>query len=437
MADELSTYYSDLLDGSYDCVDRIVLNAYHTLCYTPGGFRTWWRCLMAGSEEQLDNAHLMRLAGRFSRRVHAFAKARQLPLVECRRGERKHVLADEFLATHPQAHGLFMILVSRAVAPVWEVERSSAGTIRNIAAKTAYVQHYSFHILDPEWGHLTIKMSGHPPFGAQILLNGHEYVASQARKASLTFSKEGNCFTQITDSTALATLADTLSQPETIGRLTQVAERWIYSACLCFALSLDEQERSRFRYRYSVYQVEYSRNLLFHRGGQMEQVFQGLIDRTRAQLTVRQLTTIFGAKDRPRRDKAGHRPRVAVVVETPTYTLTLFKLHFGKLTLKGYTKGEHVLRFEAIVHNTKALRCGRVIERFPRIVARLHEMVDGFLSTLAAVDHAWVTDDTLEQTAARAIPSGPDPRGWDRSQQAAHARGAGSGARAGPGALRL
>jgi hypothetical protein len=28
---------------------------------------------------------------------------------------------------------------------------------------------------------MTIKMSGHPPFGAQVILNGHEYVATQAR----------------------------------------------------------------------------------------------------------------------------------------------------------------------------------------------------------------------------------------------------------------
>jgi hypothetical protein len=28
MTDGLSTLYQDLLDGSYDCVDRIVLNAY-------------------------------------------------------------------------------------------------------------------------------------------------------------------------------------------------------------------------------------------------------------------------------------------------------------------------------------------------------------------------------------------------------------------------
>jgi hypothetical protein len=30
------------------------------------------------------------------------------------------------------------------------------------------VNHYSFHIMDPDWGHMVIKMSGHPPFGAQV-----------------------------------------------------------------------------------------------------------------------------------------------------------------------------------------------------------------------------------------------------------------------------
>ena len=57
----------------------------------------------------------------------------------------------------------------------------------NLAKKRAFVNHYSFHILDPEWGHMTIKMSGHPPFGAQIILNGHEYVAAAARAAGIRF----------------------------------------------------------------------------------------------------------------------------------------------------------------------------------------------------------------------------------------------------------
>ena len=86
MTDEPSAAYGDLLDGTYDCVDRIVLNAYDPLCYSVGGFRTWWRRLRGGSDADLDTAHLMRRAGRFSRRVRAFAKANGLPVIDCRPG---------------------------------------------------------------------------------------------------------------------------------------------------------------------------------------------------------------------------------------------------------------------------------------------------------------------------------------------------------------
>ena len=84
----------------------------------------------------------------------------------------------------------------------------------------------------------------------------------------------------------LAKIADTLSEESAIGRLSQVCDRWIYSACLCFALDLEEQRKSGFRYQYSNYQVEYSRNLLFELGGRMERVFQALIDRSRAPLDL-------------------------------------------------------------------------------------------------------------------------------------------------------
>ena len=129
----------------------------------------------------------------------------------------------------------------------------------------------------------------------------------------------------------------------------------------------------------------------------MEQVFQGLIDRTRARLHVERLKTIFGAKARPHRDRKGKGARLEVRVGTPAYDLTIFKLHFGKLTLKAYTKGEHVLRFEAIVHNTKELRCGRRLERFPQIIARLQQILEQFLNNLYCMDASFVSDETLDQ----------------------------------------
>jgi hypothetical protein len=82
MQDPLSERYQRLLHGVYDCVDRIVLNAYFRPGHSGGGFERWWRELW-GSDDKLDTAHLMRMAGRFSRRVRAFAKAtRDLAHVE-------------------------------------------------------------------------------------------------------------------------------------------------------------------------------------------------------------------------------------------------------------------------------------------------------------------------------------------------------------------
>jgi hypothetical protein len=74
VADDFCGRYGDLLTGFYDCVDRIVLNAFFPLGHNPGGFRTWWRRLHDGSDELLDDTHLMRFVGRLARRSRRGAR---------------------------------------------------------------------------------------------------------------------------------------------------------------------------------------------------------------------------------------------------------------------------------------------------------------------------------------------------------------------------
>jgi hypothetical protein len=196
----------------------------------------------------------------------------------------------------------------------------------------------------------------------------------------------------------LAKIADTLSGQRTIGRLSQACERWIYTTCLCFALELDEQKRSGFHYQYSNYQVEYSRNLIFEIGGHMDQVFQALIDRSRVRLDLKTVRTILGYQRRPRYHRRKNKSAEwEVSVEKPTYDLTIFKLHCGKLTLKIYTKGERVLRIEVVVHNTEQLRCGRSLERFPEIVVQAKGILERFMEALSCIDQCFIADRMLEQ----------------------------------------
>jgi len=183
---------------------------------------------------------------------------------------------------------------------------------------------------------------------------------------------------------------------EAIGQLAQVCDRWLYSSCLCFALTLADQRRTGLHYDYSVYQLEYSRNLLFRRGAQMEQVVEGLIERLWARVDVQTLKTIFGAKHRPFRHRGHKPPRCEVALEKPRYDLTVFKLHFGPLTLKFYTKGECVLRFEVIIHNTRALPLARSLTKFPAWVAYLRDILDRSLQTIHCLDLTFISDDTLD-----------------------------------------
>ncbi|MBE7472353.1 MAG: hypothetical protein HS114_24730 [Anaerolineales bacterium] len=105
------------------------------------------------------------------------------------------------------------------------------------------------------------------------LFNGHEYLARQAHQAGRTLELTSNCFSDIMTAADLTWLAETSWELPTKGQLGQVCHRWLNS-CLYFALPESERLRSGFRYRCSLFQVEYSRNLLFRRPAQMEQVFK-------------------------------------------------------------------------------------------------------------------------------------------------------------------
>lgn len=174
--------------------------------------------------------------------------------------------------------------------------------------------------------------------------------------------------------------------------MTRVCERWLYR-CLCFALDSDEQKRTGFRYALSIYQQEYSRNFLFCSGRVLEQIFEGLIDRTRSRLDIQTIKTILGCKQRPQRRS---KKRWEITVETPEYGLTVFKIRTKVLTLKLYSKGERVLRCEIVLHNARELKLGNSLGRWPTLVDHLQGVLRRFLEVLHCADSAAIDDGTWD-----------------------------------------
>ena len=358
--------------------------------------------------------------------MRAWAVKHSIPIIDATSGKNKrmHRLVEPHRPLDPEFTGLFCISVSRAPAPIWRVHRFGNGGI-DLTRRTAWVNHYSFHIIDAEWGHVTIKLCGHPhaprvtseplsdnsapkisfsdqvnqaspaPFLAQIMLNAHEYVARQLPRWQIEATQQGNCFTETSDAAGLSQCAETSCSESTIGRLWRVCERPIYSSALCFALDTDDGRRTNFHYDYSLYQVEFSRNDLFRSKRQRDVFFHDLIDRVRRVLDVKRLKTIFGRQRVPYKH-SGRQPRLELVIERYEHDLTVFKVHFGLLTLKVYTKSAGVLRVEVITHNTRQLKCGRVLRQYAEIVSKLRSILERFVGLLAELDMPWISAETIE-----------------------------------------
>ena len=365
------------------------------------------------------------MAGRFARRVRGWAKGAGVPVVHNKSGDRNEDLARGYLPDDPGYEGVFAVIVRRAPGNVWDVEHTGDGRIRRIRRKVPrpWVNHYAFHIMDRDWGHVIIRFCPHPPFNALVILNGHEWVAKEAERRQLAFTKQDNCFTELSNARDLGLVADALSSPESsVGRLVQAPERWIYSAVLCFALDLADQERTGFRYHYSLFQAEYSRNLLFTSGQRMDRVFSALIDRVRGPLDLRTVKTLFGRRQRPRRHKGQPRaPVVEVSLETPEYDLTILRIRFRRLVLKIYTKGERVLRIEAMAHNARDLGCRLGASYFPEAVEALRQMVDRFIEVLDCLDATFIDAGLLDRLP-RPGHLGRRPRRWHRHQPSSRPR---------------
>jgi hypothetical protein len=70
------------------------------------------------------------------------------------------------------------------------------------------------------------------------------------------------------------------------------------------------------------------------------------------------------------------------------------------MALKIYTKGERVLRAEAMATDARELRCGRDVGQFAKTATTLKEIPERFLETLCCLDRCFVSADWLDELSS-------------------------------------
>ena len=185
-------------------------------------------------------------ADRFSRRVNAHAKRPHIPPPHGAPAVHKYKFAEQYRPADPTFTGVFLILVAKAPALIWDVVTS-----------TSSVPHVRRKALSPHARRAPRPQAGRP------------------------HCEEGQCFVVRSGVPALDRLTEPLGDAHGIDRLAKLCERWGQTSWACFGLTRKGQIRTGFHYQYSSYQVEDSRHLLFTRGTALDAVHPELLDQTR------------------------------------------------------------------------------------------------------------------------------------------------------------
>ncbi len=171
-----------------ECIDRMYLNAYVPQLTSEGGIAAFCRGYLGHRFASTKQAAAMTDA--FVGATCSFIAREGLELVRFQKGQRKDDLSQARLRRFKKDEGVVFVGVAQEKVGVPRTTRlklESGGTIPWIIYSTAMVNVYYFYCLDRESGPVFRKFCSYFPYGAELCLNGHEYLKRQLQQRGIHF----------------------------------------------------------------------------------------------------------------------------------------------------------------------------------------------------------------------------------------------------------
>lgn len=324
---------------SYRSIDRLVLNAYIPTLQTPGAMAVFFRQVQG---KPILSGHVFKaLTDRFVAQVMPFARKQGVPILRPKGRVRPGEVAQKALraARRTDRWGVVAIVVHQESARVF-ASTHAGGRATNFRVKEdrRLVNHYYFYLRDRQYGEGFVRISSYPPFQTRIWMNAHGYLTAQLRRRRVSFRAEDNCIIEVAHPAVLQEAA----QQFNADLVERIARRWL--AMVPDPLTPAER-RAGYSSRLSVYQAEFSDNVIFHQTQVLNRVYEQLLRDHLHLGRLDMVKVIFGR-------------RIQKNTPSPFKTRLLrqgvvscLKVFYKKSFLKQYNKGGRVLRTEVCVND--------------------------------------------------------------------------------------
>jgi hypothetical protein len=379
---------------SYRSIDRLILNAYIPTLQMPGAMVTFLRQVCG--KPILSPVVFKGLTDRFVAAVHAFTDRHRIPMLHATGRTKPGEVAQRALRAAARAHrwGVVAVVVHQESARVF-TSRHAGGRRTHfwVREERRLVNHYYFYLRDREYGDGFVRISSYAPFQTRIWLNAHGYLAAQLRQRRVAFRTLDNCVVEVADPAALSEIA----QHFDAALVEQIARRWL--AWVPDPLTASERAAG-YPWRLSVYQAEFSDNVIFHRTEVLNRVYEDLL---RDHLHLGRPDMLKVVFDRQIRRTTPGTFKTRLLRHG---VVSCLKVFYKKSFLKQYNKGGRVLRTEVCVNDPQDFSIGRSLVHLGYLGTVAYHAITRFLKAQAVAMATALDRSTFERLVTPSIEGG-------------------------------
>lgn len=341
----LTERHADEIAGVLSCYDRIrIVGTLPGLCYA-GGMTAY---LYAHEIRVFDYprfAEPLRNALRENAERLATEHGLQIEFIR-KRNFRKEDKIKKVLRERGEHPGLVWIFSAMEPCPAyrpWYDKQKGKAYLRPDDGKCL---HYYFYFIDEQLGLCYVRVPTWCPFGLQIYLNGHHWLAAQLRQLQVGFTLLDNAFVHLTDWTVAQAVAHNCRVESIHSKLDQFAQRY------CPVLA-----RFDLRYHWSVDQAEYATDIVFRRQEDLQALYGHLTRTAIHAVKAENVATFLGRKLHGNyQDEMGNRFNIRIEGARIKHTM-------GPVSIKMYDKFALILRLEVTVNDVSFFPHYRPVEQ--------------------------------------------------------------------------
>jgi hypothetical protein len=300
----------------------------------------------------------------------------------------KENIALEVKAQHRIPSGLVAVISCVEPCRTWFARGNKQTKKLELKLQWGKCIHLYFYLIDQQVGWLSLRLQTWFPFLVQVCINGREWLARQMDAAGLTYRRQDNCFSWVSDVPRAQALLEQQHRTDWLKLMSPLVE-------LCHPLHTEITKPIERDYYWTVAESEYATDVMFRDRAALERIYPSLVHHAVMSFGSEQVLRFMG------RPRAAHAHDEVKTDRRRGPDGVRIKHWLNKNSLKAYDKGS-VLRDEVTLNEPKDFRVWRGPENNPsgktqwrilrRSVADLHRRAqvshaatNRYLSALAAV----------------------------------------------------